>query len=62
MLKKKISIHIIVITLIAALTVISAVYLFTANYIEKKRLKSIYNYMESEDYNNASFLFNDSSQ
>lgn len=57
--EKKISIHIIVITLIAALTVISAVYLFTANYIEKKRLKSIYNYMESEDYNNASFLFND---
>lgn len=57
--EKKISIHIIVITLIAAITVIGTAYLFTSNYIEKKRLKSIYNYMESEDYNNASFLFND---
>lgn len=57
--EKKISIHIIVITLIVAITVIGTAYLFTSNYIEKKRLKSIYNYMESEDYNNASFLFND---
>ncbi|KLI43093.1 hypothetical protein SZ52_05640 [Brachyspira hyodysenteriae] len=57
--EKKISIYIIVITLIAAITVIGTAYLFTSNYIEKKRLKSIYNYMESEDYNNASFLFND---
>ena len=57
--EKKISIHIVVITLITAVTVISAAYLFTSSYIEKKRLKSIYDYMESEDYNNASFLFND---
>ena len=57
--EKNISIHIIVITLIAAVTLIGAAYLFTSNYIEKKRLKSIYDYMVSEDYNNASFLFND---
>ncbi|PTY41196.1 tetratricopeptide repeat protein [Brachyspira hampsonii] len=57
--EKKISIHIVAATLITAAAVISAAYLFTSNYIEKKRLKSIYDYMESEDYNNASFLFND---
>ncbi|CRF34557.1 hypothetical protein BRSU_2098 [Brachyspira suanatina] len=57
--EKKISIHIIVITLIAAITTIGTSYIFISNYIEKKRLKSIYDYMESEDYNNASFLFND---
>lgn len=57
--EKKISIHIIVITLITAITIISIAYLFTSNYIEKKRLKSIYDYMALEDYDNASFLFND---
>lgn len=57
--EKRISIHIIIITLIAVLSIVAVAYLFTSNYIEKKRLKSIYDYMALEDYNNASFLFND---
>ncbi|WP_300370000.1 lipopolysaccharide assembly protein LapB [Brachyspira sp.] len=57
--EKKISIHIIAITLIVSVTVITIIYLFTSNYIEKKRLKSIYDYIAIEDYDNASFLFND---
>ena len=57
--EKKISIHIIAITLIVSIAVITFIYLFTSNYIEKKRLKSIYDYIAIEDYDNASFLFND---
>lgn len=57
--EKKISLQIIVITLITSIIIISSAYLFTSGYIEKKRLKSIYDYMSLEDYDNASFLFND---
>ncbi|MEI0563147.1 tetratricopeptide repeat protein [Brachyspira pulli] len=57
--EKRISIHIIIITLIAVLSIIAVAYLFTSNYIEKKRLKSIYDYMALEDYDNASFIFSD---
>lgn len=57
--EKKISLQIIVITLITSIIIISSAYLFTSEYIEKKRLKSIYDYMSLEDYDNASFLFND---
>ena len=57
--EKKISIHIIVITFIAVIGIVLTSYLFIYNYIEQKRLKSIYDYMALEDYNNASFIFND---
>lgn len=57
--ENKISIHIIIITFTAILSIIVIAYLFTSSYIEKKRLKSIYDYMAIEDYDNASFIFND---
>ncbi len=57
--ENKISIHIIAITLIVFIAITTIMYLFTSNYIDKKRLKSIYDYIAAEDYDNASFLFND---
>ena len=57
--EKKISIYIIIITSIAVFSITLSIYLFVSNNIEKKRLKSIYNYIDLEDYNNASFIFND---
>ena len=57
--EKRISLHIIVITLIAVLSCVTLAYIFINNYIQKKRLKYVYDYMASEDYNNASFIFNE---
>lgn len=57
--ERKISINIIVFVLIAIFGIFGFVSIFLSNYIQKKRLKSIYDYMAIEDYNNASFIFND---
>ena len=57
--EKRISLHIVAITLIAVIGVTAFTYLFINNYIQKKRLKYIYDYMAIEDYNNASFIFNE---
>ena len=57
--EKRISLNIVIITLIAVFSFVLFAYLFINNYIQKKRLKYIYDYMALEDYNNASFIFNE---
>ena len=57
--ERKISFKIIIVTLTTISLVILFTYTFLSNFIEKKRLKSIYDYMALEDYNNASFIFHD---
>ena len=57
--ERKISLKIIIVTITTVSLVVIFTYTFLANFIEKKRLKSIYDYMALEDYNNASFIFHD---
>lgn len=57
--EKKIGANIIIAVLIGIIGFSVFGYLFVSNYIQKKRLKSIYDYMLVKDYDNASFVFND---
>lgn len=57
--ERKIGIKIVALTLIGFIASSYFIYSFISNYIEKKRLKSIYDYMEAKDYDNASYIFND---
>ena len=57
--EKRIGANIIIISLIGVIAFSTFGYLFISNYIERKRLKSIYDYMEIKDYDNASFIFRD---
>ena len=57
--EKKIGANIVILTLIGIISFSVCIYLFISNYIQKKRLKSIYDYMLVKDYDNASFVFKD---
>ncbi len=55
----KISAKIIIGVLIGIIAASSFGYLSISNYIQKKRMKSIYDYISVKDYDNASFIFMD---
>lgn len=55
----KISAKIIIGVLIGIIVASSFGYLSISNYIQKKRMKSIYDYISVKDYDNASFIFMD---
>lgn len=55
--EKKIKLHIIIISIVFVVILISILTFFTYNYIQKKRLSSVYDYMAVGDYSNASFIF-----
>ena len=47
--EKKIGANIVILTLIGIISFSVCIYLFISNYIQKKRLKSIYDYMLVKD-------------
>lgn len=57
--EKKIKLHIIIISIIVVVIFVTLLTFFMYNYIQMKRLSSIYDYMAIGDYSNASFIFND---
>ena len=57
--ERKINARIIIATLAGIILTVVLSYLFISNYIEKKRIRYIYDYIALEDYDNASFIFKD---
>ena len=57
--EKKIGFNIIIVVLFGIISSLSLGYLSISNYIQKKRMKSIYDYILAKDYDNASFIFKD---
>ena len=55
----KISAKIVIGVLIGVIAASSVGYFSISNYIQKKRMKSIYDYILTKDYDNASFIFMD---
>lgn len=57
--ERKISAKIVIGVLIGVIAASSFGYFSISNYIQKKRMKSIYDYIMAKDYDNASFIFMD---
>ena len=57
--ERKISAKIVIGVLIGVIAASSFGYFSISNYIQKKRMKSIYDYIIAKDYDNASFIFMD---
>ena len=57
--ERKISAKIVIGVLIGVIAASSFGYFSISNYIQKKRMKSIYDYILAKDYDNASFIFMD---
>ena len=57
--ERKINAKIIIATLAGIVVTAVLSYLFISNYIERKRIRYIYDYIALEDYDNASFIFKD---
>lgn len=57
--ERKISAKILIGVLIGIIAASSVGYFSISNYIQKKRMKSIYDYIMTKDYDNASFIFMD---
>lgn len=57
--ERKINAKIIIVALAGIIIIAVLSYLFISNYIERKRIRYIYDYIALEDYDNASFIFKD---
>ena len=57
--EKKINFHVLVISFIMFLAIAFVSFFLLYNYIQKKKVASIYDYMSLSDYGNASFIFTD---
>jgi len=57
--EKKINFRILIISVLILAAIISGSFFLVYNYIQRKRVDSIYDYMSLSDYGNASFIFTD---
>lgn len=57
--EKKINPHVIIVVFVVFSVIAVSSFFIIYNYIQGKRLSSIYNYMDLGDYGNASFIFTD---